>query len=230
MLRRWYVVLVCLVLTAGGVYAISRTVQATYQSSATVTLLPPDSVVTEEGNPYLFMGGLDQALSVLAVKLNSTDVAEMLIEGDETYSVEKDAIGPGPLINITAEARSGPASAELRDRILDRLPQDLRQMQDQLGVTAESQIGAMTVVQSAEPTKMVKEQVRAMLAVAALGIGMTVGIVGLFDRWMLTRAAKRTAEEAHAHKKDEAGLHGWASAGRGLILETPAEFVSSGKP
>ncbi|WP_182353358.1 hypothetical protein [Flaviflexus huanghaiensis] len=194
MLRRWYVVVICLALTAAGAFAVARSVEVTYESTATVVLLPPPSVVTEEGNPYLFMGGLDQALSVLAVKLNSADVAETLVNGGESYSVAKDPIGPGPLINITAEAGSGPRSEALRDAILDRLPNDLQELQDGLSVASASRIGAMTVVQSDEPTRMAKEQTRAILTVAALGIGLTVWVAAVVDRSLLARAARKRAQ------------------------------------
>lgn len=239
MLRRWYVVIICLALTAGGAYAMSQRIQAAYQSTATVVLLPPSSVVTSEGNPYLFMGGLDQALTVLVVKLNSAEVAEMLIEGSETYAVEKDPSGPGPLINITAEAATGPGSQELRDDILDRLPNDLQELQAELGVASNSQIGVMTVVQSDEPERSVKEQMRAVLGVAAVGMGLAVWLTGLFDRWMLARAAKRREErdEENVEKKDRKDSGSMDPAAlvedfSSLLEESqiPVEYVSGGQP
>lgn len=244
MLRRWYIVIICLALTAGGAFAMSRTIQATYQSTATVILLPPPSVVTEEGNPYLFMGGLDQALSVLAVKLNSAEVAQSLVGVGESYTVEKDARGPGPLVSITAEATTGPGSAELRDAILDRLPQDLRDMQDDLGVASDSQIGALTVVQSDEPTKMMKEQLRALLGMAAVGVGMTVWVTGLFDRWLLARAERHRKKPEPADSETaesvppmvpaaaEETKEDWDAAYPDLLegRKASAGFISSGNP
>lgn len=243
MLRRWYVVIICVALTAAGAFAVGRTVQPAYQSTVTVVLLPPPAVVTEEGNPYLFMGGLDQALSVLSVKLNSAEVAETLLNVGESYEIAKDPNGPGPLITITAEAGSGPRSEELRDAILDRLPVDLKVMQDDLAVTPESQIGAMTLVQSDEPERMVKEQLRLVLAMAALGLGMTVLVTGVLDRWMLARAARR--QERRARDDDEptvgdqveermTGFDGGAGGGGELPdladPRSPVDFVSSGQP
>ena len=194
MARRWYVVLVCLVLVSGGAYTLSSRAAPAYQSTATVVLLPPAAVVTAEGNPYLFMGGLDQALSILAVKLNSAEVAQPLTSGGETYEVVKDPSGAGPLVRITAEAPSAEASEQVRDAVLEQLPIHLRELQARLGVAENSQITAMTIVQSDVPAVSMKEQLRMLLAACAVGLALTAGIVRAVDQWMLARAARRQAD------------------------------------
>lgn len=190
MLRRWYAVLVCLALTAGGAYFVYQTVPVTYESSASVVLLPPSSLVTDEGNPYLYMGGLDQAVSVLVVKLNSADVAEELVHGDDGYEIAPDTSSPGPIIGIRTESATPERSARLRDEILDRLPDELEAMQDELSVLETARIHAMTVVSSSEPEVLAKEQMRSLLAVIAVGLGGTVLFTALLDRWMLARKDK----------------------------------------
>lgn len=245
MLRRWYLAVLCLALTAAGAYVTASAVPPAYESTASVVLLPPTSVVTEEGNPYLYMGGLDEALSVLVVKLNSAAESETILGGEPNaaYTVQKDPGAPGPLLYITAEARSSEGSLELLGTVLERLPIGLTEMQDELNVTDEARITALTVVQSDEPTRLVKEQLRVLLGMVAVGLALTVLVTALFDRWMLARAARRAEdpdpEEDVLAESDrpetpaeEPDVGDWDAAGKNLLkgpTESP-EYVSSGQP
>lgn len=222
LLRRWYAVVLCLALTAGGAYFIYKTVPPTYESTANIVLIPPDSLVTEEGNPYLFMGGLDQAVSVLVVKLNSAEVSDELVTPGTDYEVVADTRAPGPLIAITTVGATAEQSAALRDEILLRLPDELETMQDQLNVADEARIQMMTVVQSAEPTKLVKEQMRTLLGVIAVGLAGTVIIAAVLDRWTLARAARKAATEEEEEDPDV----NWSVTGQ----EIDDFLISSGKP
>src|SRR5690554_2295684 len=92
LLRRWYFVLVGLLATAAGVYGIQQYIPITYKAEASVVLVPPKTAVIEGENPYLYMGALDQAMSVLIVRMNSEIISKAIVgeETDLSYALAKD--------------------------------------------------------------------------------------------------------------------------------------------
>ena len=199
LLRRWYFVVLGILLTACGAWFITTVVPPTYKGTARIVLLPPASLVTAGGNPYLFLGGLEQALSVLSVRLSSGSVGEQVLKGHagRSYAAEKDPLSPGPIMLITTEAESPQSSLKVLDDVLKVVPQNLDGMQDQLNVPASSRITAMTIVRENDPKIDAKSQLRAVLGGAAVGVAMTVLLTGLLDRLLssLKRGARRRRQD-----------------------------------
>lgn len=189
LLRRWYFVVVGALLTAGAALLLSSAVPPTYMGTARVVLIPPASLVTPTGNPYLFLGGLDQALSVLSVRLGSGSVQEEIVIGHagSGYIAQKDLASSGPIMLITSEGESPASSLQVLDDVLKVVPQNLVIMQDQLNVPSSSRITAMTIVRENEAKIDRKSQLRAVLAAVALGACLTVLVTGLLDRLISSR-------------------------------------------
>ena len=65
-IRRWWLVaLLGLVLSVGGSGLAYTLIGAEYQRSASQVLVPGDNAVPEGGNPFIYLGGLEQAADVL---------------------------------------------------------------------------------------------------------------------------------------------------------------------
>src|SRR5690554_385163 len=109
LLRRWYVLLIGFVLTGIGAYGVFETVPVRYEAHASMLMLPPDeSVELQEGsNPYLLLGGLEQALAVLTTRLDSQAVREELTSSAGDYAVAGDTTSGAAFLLITTEADSG---------------------------------------------------------------------------------------------------------------------------
>lgn len=193
LLRRWYFVLAGILITAAGGLFVWTAVPPSYQATSTAVLLPPTSLVGKEGNPYLFMGGLEQVLTVLTVRLRSAEVAEPLIQGrgDLSYLVEKDPASPGPIMRITATGNSEASAMELLDEVVQVIPANLVVMQDQLRIPAFSRVEVMTIVQDQTADLLIKDQLRVLLAAVAGGLAATVLVTALLDRVMISRRKKR---------------------------------------
>ena len=205
LLRRWYFVVVGVLLTACAALLLSSVVPPTYKGTARVVLLPPASLVTPGGNPYLFLGGLDQALSVLSVRLGSGSVQEEIVKGHAGtgYVAEKDLASSGPIMLITSESESPESSLQMLDDVLKVVPQNLVIMQDQLNVPASSRITAMTIVRENEALIDRKSQLRAVLAAVAVGGCITVLVTGLLDRLITSRKGTKRRRRQDTGVQDQ---------------------------
>lgn len=193
LLRRWYVLLVGLLLTAAAVVGVARTMPVTYDASSSVLLLPPDSSVGEEGNPYLYLGGLGQAVDVLVMRLNSDTVAQPILDRhpDVTLTVSRDVTTTGPIILVTSSAPD-PADGEAAvDEVVAALPAQLADLQSALGVPDGSVITStpLTEVEDAAPNG--KARLRAAIAVLGAGLVLSLLVTSLVDRQLVERRRRR---------------------------------------
>ena len=170
----------------------------THRATARVVLIPPTSLVSADGNPYLFLGGLEQALGVLTVKSSSDATSEQILQEhpDGSYTAVKDNLSPGPIMLITAESESPEGTLQVLDAVLRIVPENLENMQDQLNIPNPSRITALTIVRDDATTRVLQSQLRAVLAGVALGLSMTKLLTGLLDRLLISR--KKIVGRRHA--------------------------------
>jgi hypothetical protein len=199
LLKRWYLSLAGLFVVAGLGFAVFTMIPPTYDTSAIIVLLPPQSTVGDGGNPYLYLGGLDQAAGVVNRALTSdatqTEIKDKV--GSSDYEVTPDWSTSGPVLVVTAHGRSESGATQLRDAVLAEVPTTLTALQQQLNVPAQSQISSMVLTADEHPKPVIKKQLR---AVAVVVVGATVAVVlliGLYDG-MATRRTRRQRVAAPA--------------------------------
>ncbi|GGE91732.1 hypothetical protein [Mycetocola zhadangensis] len=204
--RRWYLVVAGLLLTATGCYYIYAQVPATYEAKGSVVLMPPSATVGDEGNPYLFLGGMGQALDVLTRHVNAAEIVDPVLDAHPgtSYTIEPDRDTSGSIIQVVA---TGPAADETMDVLaaaLDTIPISLDAMQDELSIEDYLRIGLMTVVVDTEPTIEQKQRVQLLIFVAAGGIVGTLLLAGLIDGILLSkRRRKLHPDDAEPQSKTE---------------------------
>ncbi|WP_411732513.1 hypothetical protein [Paeniglutamicibacter sp.] len=241
LLRRWYFVLFGVLVTVAGVFGIYQVVPVSYQATASLVLVPPQTAVIEGENPYLYMGALDQALSVMVVKMNSAEVSEPILQKDPnlSYTLTKDAATTGPIILIESEAPADKTALSIVNEVLKKVPPNLIEIQDALGVPKGARITVMTIVQNREAEEVTKTQQRMMIAGAAGGLAMTILATGLIDK-ILTRHKKkklakkkaRAAVENHRIDSNQESTnrpepaHAASAAGAGVEESTTADAES----
>lgn len=197
-LRRWYVLLVCLLLTAAGALGIARSMPASYDVSSSILLLPPASSVGDEGNPYLYLSGLGQAVDVLVTRLTSDAVAQPVLERHPgvTLTVERDVSTTGPIILVSA---SGPDAADGESTVAEvvaALPGQLADLQSALDVPDGSVITSTVLTAPEDAAPNTKARTRAATAVVGVGLVLSVLVTALADRVLLDRRRRRTGEAA----------------------------------
>lgn len=188
-LRRWYFVVVGLIITGFITYFAFTNVSPTYEAKGSIVLIPPAVAVTVGDNPYLYLGGLDQALGVLQVKVVSPEVAAPLLEKfpGAVITIVKDATTSGPIMSVAVSANDPGATMELLQGAMKLVPATLESLQQEQKVPAQSVITSMLLSSDLEPTTVAKKQIQ-MTAIAGVGgLAATLLLTGFIDRLMSRR-------------------------------------------
>lgn len=192
--RRWYFVVTFLLLTLGICLFIKQSVPSTYRAQGSLVLMPPSSTVGPEGNPFLFLGGMGQALDILSAEVSAADTAQPILDAypGTAYIAEPDRSSSGSVIKlvVAGDDRNRVTSA-LHD-VVALVPVTLTAMQDAQKVPDRSRIGLMTLVVADEPTEDTKTRTVSVVAVAGTGIALTVLLTGFIDGRLLARTLRRS--------------------------------------
>lgn len=186
--RRWHVVLVALLVAACTAALLLRVVAADYSTSASLVLVPPETTLGDTGNPYLFLGGLDQTVDVLARSMNNADVRSAIEEVTPEgagFTAVADFTTSAPIILVTTQAKTAGEANDLLEAVLDQVSRSLVQLQADLGVEPSSRIGSQVVVR-ADPEALQKPRIR-QIALATIGVLMALLMLIAVGDSLLTR-------------------------------------------
>lgn len=207
LVRRWYIVLVGVLVLVGGAAAVIAYVPTVYQSSGQmVLLLPAGASGTEKPvNPYInLQTGLTTAASLVSGAASTKDVEkEMKAQGtDAEYSVAV-VPGTGPLISVTAKDSDARLATATRDAIMTWIDIELQRIQEEVDVPRAQYISATRSSVSRTAEALPGSKLRALAALGAI-----VGLLTLFltfglDRLLLRRAARRPT--LHQVSSDDPG-------------------------
>lgn len=223
--RRWYLVIACLIASAGLAYYVSQSVAPTYESTADVVLVPPKSVEDPTSNRYLSLSGLRQAVDVLTRSLGSDSTQDVVekIAPDGEFETTADATTSAPILIVKAKADSPARAQRLLDAVVEQIPVNLRALQDSLQIAKKYQITPQMVASDEKPKAVNKKQIRAVGAIAGFSLLMSAMLVGAVDNRLLRREKAREAEEQEALlEKDNRNPQGNADNAAGPTAERPA--------
>ena len=194
--RRWYVVLVGLLLTAGMVYGAYKASPPEYNARALVLLLPSQAEVGKRGNPFLQLTGLEQTAGILAAYLSS-EPARAEVEGlspSAEYEVGIDDSTRGPVIAVDVTDETAMDTLKTLDHLLKRIPEELARMQQETAVRKSAVIGSMQLTVDRQPKADIRGTVRLMIAALVVGVVVTgvtaFAIDGLAQRRKLSKRSK----------------------------------------
>ncbi len=196
--RRWYLVPLVIAAAIGcGLLALDH-VGPQYRGSASVVLVPPETTLQTTGNPYLFLGGLEQSVDVLSRTMGSQRVRESIKDdvpaGD--YTITSDVSTSAPIVLVETEASSADGAELLLSHVLLVAPTVLSQLQSDLDVPKNAKITTQVIARSTKPLAVQKTRYR--LTFVAGGAGFTLGLllVFLLDGLLLRRRHRATRAEA----------------------------------
>lgn len=212
LLLRVPAILIGLLLTGGAVAAVGQLVAVTYSSSASGLLIPTTGAITQGSNPFLYLGGLAQARDVLILSMSSDESKERFLGDSPDADYVVSAQGSTPLVAVRAFTTDPNEVAVLRDAVFADVPVVLEELQDRAGAPDNARIAWMPLSKESEVVADTKQQRRAMLAVAGVGLAATAILVMVLDRSQIWRRGRKRQETAPVAATKEP--HEFSSADR----------------
>jgi hypothetical protein len=203
--RRWYFVVLGAMLTAGLAVAAYISTPAEYNARALVVLLPSGSAVGETGNPLLALGGLEQPAGILVAYLSSASAREEVEQRSETaeYVVSIDDSTRGPVLAVDVTDADPQRTLNTLGYILDRIPESLTALQDQVDVQPDAVITAMTLTVDERAEPDMGGTIRMMIAAVAVGIALTCTAAFALDGLLRRRALRRAGAHGELRPRRE---------------------------
>lgn len=207
MIRRWYIMLLGLLLTAGLSWIVQERVPVTYQATGSQVLMPPSATVGTEGNPYLYLGGMSQALDVLIRHATAVEVVTPVLENfpQTNYSVEADRSTSGSILVVTAQGPTPEETLDVLHAAMDEVPAALKAMQDELAISDKLRINVRTVVVDRQATKDDQSQMRLTILAAGGGIVGTIVLTAMVDGLLIGRSRARHADGEQGARPESGG-------------------------
>ncbi len=200
MLRRWYLLPLVLVAAAACSGLALSQVAPVHRATASVVLVPPETTLGETGNPYLFLGGLEQSVDVLSRTVDSQRVREEIDDAVPagSYEIAGDTSTSAPIVLVTTEAGTAAEADRLLDEVLEVMPRELAVLQDDLGVDGRAQITTQTVARTDRPEAVQRTRYRFTVLAATGGVVLGLLVVLTVDGLLLRRRRRRPPDVAVA--------------------------------
>jgi hypothetical protein len=198
-----------------------------YEAKASMLLLPSATSGggSEPTNPYLVLGGgLSMTANVLALEVTDTQVVQSLYGKGyrAAYTVALDATATAPILAVTATDSNSAMAASTLDAVKRTIGQRLYQDQITAKAPKNSYVTVNTLVQSPEPTAVVKDRIRTGIVGAV--IGLLVALVPLIV--VEARARRRARTQPLADERPVATL---AALAPSAPVEEPERVAAQGR-
>jgi hypothetical protein len=196
LLRRWYMVLAGVIVTAGLCTGAAAMFPARWVTTSTVLMLPPESRVDGVPvNPYLNLGGLEGMADVLSTALGDAEVQDEIATAaeDVEYFVGRDPARVGPVVVVEVTAASPQDATAAQAVLLERLPARLDELQESVDVRDPARITSSVITEDDEPEASRRGQIRAVLVTAVGGLALTYLATAAVDGIAAARRRRREA-------------------------------------
>lgn len=195
--RRWYFLVLGLIMTLVLCFQVQQNTPEKFKAQASLVLMPSAHSVGADGNPYLNLGGMGEALDILTRRLSAEDIRHKIAEdfSNATYTAETDRGTSGAILLVTATAPNPEESLGTMRAVMDQAPLLLENMQGALNVPEESRISTMTLLVDTRATPESKARTQILLVAAAGGVGLTLVLTVLLDSLLKSRKARRHREK-----------------------------------
>ncbi|MDN6658046.1 MAG: hypothetical protein L0L18_03335 [Acidipropionibacterium jensenii] len=211
LLRRWYILVVGLVVAIAVAAGVWSAVPPTYTRISTQILLPGSGMIPSGSNPYLFVGGLAPAADIIVRGLGSKNVIEEVVQGraGTTVQVARDQTTSGPVILITVESTSDRDAAAVLSAMNQRTASLLDSLQAEENIPERRRISVVAVSVDKRGTAEQKKRLMMTGASGAAVLALSVLVASFVDGAVLRRRrARRAAQSDEDTASDEPALDG----------------------
>lgn len=204
LLRRWYFSVLSLFLVTGLAVLTAALISPTYQAKASLVLVPPETTTGSSGNPYLFLGGLQQSVDVLTRAISADNIRAEVAKKAPTgsYEVVADFGTSAPILLVTALDTTGSGAKAMLAAVETQVPVTLRDLQRSLGVRTGAQITSMTVTSDDKAQAIQKKRLRGVVLISVVSASLLFMFIGFLDGVLLLRSASRDEAEDEAEDDD----------------------------
>ena len=201
LLRRWYLLLVGLAITAGIGFVTLQHNPPTYQAQARVLMLPPAKTPITGSNPFLNLDGL---------RLPADLVAQYMTGPGGTESFEQDhptatfTVGlavtatNGPVLSVVALDRTPAEALSALNSLIAEVPQALAALEKSSNAPTDSSIRTMLLVRDDQAELNSKDSIRALVVAVGAGLLATLFVVFATDGIVLRMRARRRGQDSGA--------------------------------
>jgi len=191
--RRWYVVVIGVLLTVGAGWYVYTESSPEYTARGLVLLLPAEGEAELAGsNPFLGLGGLELPARVLVATYSNSSFQEEVAEVSPTAEVEVsiDESTRGPVIVVEARDVGIDRTLSTLDYVIGTVGDRLDELQSEVGVDETAVVRSMvlTVDTAAEPD--FQSLIRLLVIVGGGGIAVTL-IAALVIDVLVERRTRR---------------------------------------
>jgi len=197
-IRRWYLFLLGLLLTAGMSWSMYNYIQPTYEAAGSILLMPAEEIVGDDGNPFLYLGGMSEVVDVLVRRSSSAESVDPLIkqfEGAEIVTTA-DRTTSSPMVLVEVSALSSDTALDSLKAALTTVTRNLDSMQNEVSVAPSMRISTKELVVDDVATVNNKMQMQIAIVVAAAGVAATLMLTGFIDGVLQARKLR------HSRKPD----------------------------
>jgi capsular polysaccharide biosynthesis protein len=212
--KHWILTSVLVLLTLVAAFEAWVKIPGPYQSGSQVVFLASEQTSKPNGNnPYM---SFDDTLSTTAdiVRRQVLDpriVAALAARGfTDTYDIEDDPIGVGPILDITATGPTKAGVMATQAAVTADVQNQLQELQTNL--LAKDRVVSMVATSSPKATLVVSKKARPVVAVLVVGFILILAIPQIVD----------AVQNRGRDRRKKGSRRPWAP------IETPASAFSSG--
>src|SRR6478736_4409102 len=138
--RRWYLVLVGLLLAACSGWATAALAPSQYTTRGLVMLLPSALTTGPKGNALLNLGGLELPARVLIAYYSSepakSDLEQFAPKAVVEVTMEEST--RGPIIAVDVKDATADGAMRVLHHVIDSIPENLARIQSEVGTAAQA--------------------------------------------------------------------------------------------
>lgn len=191
LVRRWYIVLLGLILAGVLGWSAATLSPPKYTARGLVMILPSPESTGPKGNPLLNMSGLDLPARVLVAYYSSepaqTDMAAFAPNSDIRVTMEEATRGPIIAIDVTDVTPSG--AIQTLQHVAETIPPNLAQIQQSVGTPTRAAVGSKPLVLDTKAERDQSRTIQLVVAAVVAGLALTLLITYSIDGIVLRRAA-----------------------------------------
>jgi len=220
-LRRWYILIPLLALTAWGAMFVGDGFQPQYEVHATA-MMTPGRTEPEVPNPY---GDLDDANQAVTIVLNSAEARQQIIAQGLSADYEVTADSRSTILQMVVRSDDRDAAVDTGTALLGLASKDLTTRQTEVGLAKSSQYTLSILAAPSVINVVYDGKLRTQAIVGLLGASVALVIAVLFDDIIGLVRRRRTRR-----KEPKAPVGDSADEPSGLSADDSGSFETAAKP